>query len=62
MNLDEITTKYQAKDAQNILDLEKMKKLIELGDDSDFQIVDARSPDRFYGRVEEPRPGMRLGR
>lgn len=61
LNLD-LETNYQAKDAQNILDLEEMKKLIELGDNSDFQIVDARSPDRFYGRVEEPRPGMRLGR
>jgi thiosulfate/3-mercaptopyruvate sulfurtransferase len=24
-------------------------------------LVDVRSPDRFYGRVEEPRPGLRLG-
>lgn len=54
-------TKYQAKDPINIIDIENMKTLIELGEKSEFQIVDARSPDRFYGRVEEPRPGMRLG-
>ncbi len=24
-------------------------------------LVDVRSPDRFYGRVDEPRPGLRLG-
>jgi thiosulfate/3-mercaptopyruvate sulfurtransferase len=24
-------------------------------------IVDVRSPDRFYGRVDEPRPGLRRG-
>lgn len=58
----EKSSKYQASDAQNILGLEDMKRLIELGEDADFYILDARSPDRFYGRVEEPRPGMRLGR
>lgn len=54
-------TKYQAKDPMNILDMEDMKKQIELGDKADYDIVDARSADRFFGRVEEPRPGMRLG-
>ncbi len=29
--------------------------------DSDIQIVDARSADRFYGRVPEPRAGLRSG-
>lgn len=53
--------RYQAKDAMNILDMEGMKKQIELGDKAEFDIVDARSADRFFGRVEEPRPGMRLG-
>lgn len=52
---------YQAQDAINIVDLEEMKRIIDLGSNSDFDIVDARSPDRFFGRVEEPRPGMRLG-
>lgn len=54
-------TKYQAKDAMNILGRGDMKKQIELGDKADYDIVDARSADRFYGRVEEPRPGLRLG-
>jgi thiosulfate/3-mercaptopyruvate sulfurtransferase len=60
LNLDQ-PTKYRAKDAINIIDLGEMKRMIELEDKSDFDIVDARSPDRFFGRVEEPRPGMRLG-
>jgi thiosulfate/3-mercaptopyruvate sulfurtransferase len=31
------------------------------GDPSSTILVDVRSPDRFFGRVEEPRPGLRLG-
>ena len=27
----------------------------------DFQILDARSADRFYSRVDEPRSGVRRG-
>jgi thiosulfate/3-mercaptopyruvate sulfurtransferase len=55
-------TKYEAKDAQNILDLQEMKDLVGKGaNDADDVWIDARSEDRFYGRVEEPRPGMRLG-
>eukprot|EP00980_Cylindrotheca_fusiformis_P000208 scaffold42_cov133-Cylindrotheca_fusiformis.AAC.5 len=54
-------TLYQAKDAINIIDLEEMKRILGQGSTSDFDVVDARSPDRFFGRVEEPRPGMRLG-
>jgi thiosulfate/3-mercaptopyruvate sulfurtransferase len=27
----------------------------------DHVIIDARSPERFEGRVEEPRPGLRAG-
>lgn len=30
-------------------------------DQRDFQVVDARSPGRFAGVSEEPRPGLRLG-
>lgn len=51
-------TKYHAKDAQNIMDMEEMKKVINSGEDI---IVDVRAPDRFLGKVEEPRNGMRLG-
>ena len=54
-------TKYQATDAQNIVDMEEMKRLIGLGDEADAILVDVRAPNRFLGQVEEPRPGMRLG-
>lgn len=54
-------TKYNATDAQNVVDMEEVKKIIEQGDQADSIIVDARSEDRFYGRVDEPRPGLRLG-
>lgn len=53
--------KYKATDAQNVVDMEEVKNIIEQGDKADAIIVDARSEDRFYGRVEEPRPGLRLG-
>ena len=54
-------TKYQSPGAQNIVDLEEMKKLVELGDDANAVWVDVRARNRFLGEVEEPRPGMRLG-
>ena len=54
--------------ARNVVD---MKEILELtsrrtintpdDDKSSTILVDVRSPDRFYGRVEEPRPGLRLG-
>lgn len=53
--------KYKATDPQNVVDINDMKSIIEQGEKADAIIVDARSEDRFYGRVEEPRPGMRLG-
>lgn len=38
-----------------------MQEVLESIEKKDAVIVDVRSPDRFYGRVEEPRPGLRLG-
>ena len=29
--------------------------------DDKYQIIDARSPDRFSGSSDEPRPGMKSG-
>uniref|UniRef100_A0A7R9ZSI8 Sulfurtransferase n=1 Tax=Craspedostauros australis TaxID=1486917 RepID=A0A7R9ZSI8_9STRA len=51
--------KYKAQDAINVMNKEEMKRIID-GDDT-MTIVDVRSPQRFLGEVEEPRPGMRLG-
>jgi len=61
LNLDQPKL-YKGPGALNIVDLEEMKEYIQLGEEkSGYQIIDARSSDRFFGRVEEPRPGMRLG-
>ena len=38
----------------------KYKLLINLSSNK-YQIIDARSPDRFSGISEEPRPGMKSG-
>ena len=54
-------TTYQATSAQNVVDIDEVKSIIEKGNDSDAIIVDVRSSDRFLGLVEEPRPGLRLG-
>lgn len=42
-----------------VRDLEQMKSTL---DTKSAQVVDARSPQRFRGEVEEPRPGLRKGR
>lgn len=60
LNLSEETS-YQATSAQNVVDIDEVKRIIEEGDDSDAIIVDVRASDRFLGLVEEPRPGLRLG-
>ena len=49
---------YVATDPQNVVNLEEMKEIV--GTDNAV-IIDARSNDRFLGKVEEPRPGLRLG-
>lgn len=47
-------------DIQNVLDV--TKRYVESKSTvSDTLLVDVRAPDRFYGRVEEPRAGLRLG-
>lgn len=55
---------------RNVVGMEEMLHLVKSsGDDNsksdknqkDALIVDVRSPDRFWGRVDEPRPGLRLG-
>lgn len=42
-----------------VRDVTQVASSMKLGD---AQIVDARSPERFRGEVEEPRPGLRRGR
>ena len=54
-------TTYKASSAQNIVDIDEVKGIIDDGDKADAFLVDVRAPDRFHGLVEEPRPGMRLG-
>ena len=36
-------------------------RMEEIAGDKSAQIVDARSPDRFQGKVDEPRPNLRRG-
>lgn len=49
---------YIATDPQNVVGLEEMKELV--GTD-EAVVIDVRSKDRFLARVDEPRPGLRLG-
>ncbi len=42
-----------------VRDVTQVAASMKLGD---AQIVDARSPERFRGEIEEPRPGLRRGR
>jgi thiosulfate/3-mercaptopyruvate sulfurtransferase len=53
---------------RHVVDMDTMLQLVKAQnpETSDAQqqqpvIVDVRSPDRFYGRVDEPRPGLRRG-
>jgi thiosulfate/3-mercaptopyruvate sulfurtransferase len=44
--------------------MEQVKKIISTNSEQDGPptiIVDARSPERFYAQVDEPRPGLRRG-
>jgi thiosulfate/3-mercaptopyruvate sulfurtransferase len=51
---------YQATPPQAVMDMSQVRRIIEDKDDR-YTIVDARSPQRFYGQVGEPRPGLQLG-
>ena len=46
--------------ARNVVSMQEVLAAIE-SPEQNVLIVDARSPDRFHGRVDEPRPGLRLG-
>jgi thiosulfate/3-mercaptopyruvate sulfurtransferase len=46
------------RNADLVRDLADMKALVK---DRSAEIVDSRAPDRFAGRVAEPRPGLRSG-
>jgi thiosulfate/3-mercaptopyruvate sulfurtransferase len=61
-----VETNYQASEARNVVSMAQVLAVIQEkqktpDSDSNTLIVDVRSADRFYGRVEEPRPGLRLG-
>ena len=49
---------YIATKPQNVVSLEQMKNIV--GSD-DAIVIDVRAQDRFLGKVEEPRPNLRLG-
>lgn len=54
---------YKTVEARNVVDMDEMKRLASRAGSGDETtvVVDVRSPDRFYGRVDEPRPGLRRG-
>mmetsp|Transcript_2803 Transcript_2803/g.3971 ORF Transcript_2803/g.3971 Transcript_2803/m.3971 type:complete len:222 (-) Transcript_2803:79-744(-) len=54
-------TMYKAHDAENIVDMEEVLKVVNEGKNSDSIIIDARSEARFRAEAPEPRPGARLG-
>lgn len=65
-----IDTNYKASKARNVVNMAQVLAVIQekqkmdadsTTDTNNTLIVDVRSPDRFYGRVDEPRPGLRLG-
>ena len=56
------TPKYQATEGQQIVSMQEMKRVVDGGSGAaGVTVVDARSSDRFYARVAEPRPGLRRG-
>ncbi|EGG23564.1 hypothetical protein DFA_05697 [Cavenderia fasciculata] len=52
---------YTAKPAQDTPLLKNKQHLIDNLQSKQYQVVDARVADRFYGRVDEPRPGLHRG-
>lgn len=56
------TPNYQASDPSScVVSKQEVQDSIQSQQADQVQIVDVRPADRFYGRVEEPRPGLRLG-
>jgi len=45
-------------DEEAFCEFDKVKNMLA---DNTATVIDARSADRFYGRVDEPRPGLRRG-
>jgi thiosulfate/3-mercaptopyruvate sulfurtransferase len=60
-DLDLKKPKYKASEPRNVVDIEEVKRIVGKGKQSDAVLVDVRSPERFLGSVDEPRPGLRLG-
>ena len=55
----ESTSSYQATPARAVMDMQQVREIID--GKCEGLIVDARSPERFYGQVDEPRPGLQSG-
>jgi thiosulfate/3-mercaptopyruvate sulfurtransferase len=62
------SSSYQATPAKAVVDMELVRSIVNNNISSrsptgrsNYQIVDVRSPERFYGQVNEPRPGLQLG-
>lgn len=51
---------YHAIRPRNIVSIDDVRQIVN-EKITDTIILDARSPDRFYGRVDEPRPGLHRG-
>jgi thiosulfate/3-mercaptopyruvate sulfurtransferase len=54
-------TAYRATEAQQIVDMQEIKRVVDEGSASGAVIVDARSSGRFCAQAPEPRPGLRGG-
>ncbi|GAX25946.1 thiosulfate/3-mercaptopyruvate sulfurtransferase [Fistulifera solaris] len=56
---------YQATEPQAVIDKGALLSIVNTQSkspaDNKYRIIDVRSPDRFYARVDEPRPGLRKG-
>ena len=52
---------YQATPARSVMDMAQVRDIVEAKDRQSYQIVDLRSPERYYAEVDEPRPGLRRG-
>ena len=60
-NIDKLNPKMRYKVSENSEFIKNKKQIDENIKNFSFQIVDARSRERFEGKVEEPRPGLKRG-